>query len=111
MIERRWPCGTIPDHGARAGTISSSSGLVIVVLYVVAVCGPLLVSGYRNVALFGVVNLVAVIIIARLTVSGFASVWCGWAAVSSGAITLHCRLAKPHPQRAKSGAEKLISTS
>jgi hypothetical protein len=44
--------------------------------------------------LFGVVNLIAVVIIARLTISGFASVWCGWAAVSSAAITLHCRFVK-----------------
>jgi hypothetical protein len=51
-------------------------------------------SGYRNVVLFGVVNLIAVVIIARLTISGFASVWCGWAAVSSAAITLHCRFVK-----------------
>jgi hypothetical protein len=71
------------------------AGLVIVSLYVVAVCGPLLMSGYRNVVLFGVVNLIAVVIIARLTISGFASVWCGWAAVSSAAITLHCRFVKP----------------
>ena len=47
-----------------------SDGFLVVALYVVAVCGPLLVSGYRNVVLFGVVNLVAVIVIARLTVSG-----------------------------------------
>ena len=81
-------------------SIRISDGLVIVGLYVVAVCGPLLVSGYRNVALFGVVNLVAVIIIARLTIAGFASVWCGWAAVSSAAITLHCRVARPHAHHA-----------
>jgi hypothetical protein len=75
-------------------------GLVIVTLYVVAVCGPLLMSGYRHVVLFGVLNLIAVVIIARLTISGFASVWCGWAAVSSAAITLHCRLAgSPSPTR------------
>ena len=73
------------------------AGFVIVSLYVVAVCGPLLMSGYRNVVLFGVVNLIAVVIIARLTISGFASVWCAWAAVSSAAITLHCRLSVPHP--------------
>jgi hypothetical protein len=84
-------------------------GFLIVALYVVAVCGPLLVSGYRNVALFGVVNLVAVIVIARLTISGFASVWCAWAAVSSAAITLHCRFAKPRPQRARPGPDGLIS--
>jgi hypothetical protein len=84
-----------------AYSIRLPDGFLVVALYVLAVCGPLLISGYRHVAIFGVVNLVAVIIIARLTVSGFASVWCGWAAVSSGAITLHCRLAKPHPQRAQ----------
>jgi len=68
-----------------------------------------MVSGYRHIAIFGIVNLVAVVIIARLTISGFASVWCGWAAVSSGAITLHCRFAKPHPHRVKREAAKLIS--
>jgi hypothetical protein len=30
-------------------------------------------------------------------------VWCGWAAVSSAAITLHCRFAKPHPHHAAAG--------
>src|ERR1035438_6636520 len=84
-------------------------GFLIVALYVVAVCGPLLMSGYRSVVIFGAVNLVAVIVIARLTISGFASVWCGWAAVSSAAITLHCRFARPHPQHAKSGSDGLIS--
>jgi hypothetical protein len=77
--------------------IRVSDSLLVIALYVVAVCGPLLLSGYRDVVIFGVVNLVAVIIIARLTVSGFASVWCGWAAVSSAAITLHCRFASPGP--------------
>ena len=89
--------------------IQLSDGFWVVSLYVVAVCGPLLVSGYRNVALFGVVNLVAVIVIARLTISGFASVWCGWAAVSSAAIALHCRFAKPRPQRARPGPDGLTS--
>jgi hypothetical protein len=84
--------------------IRVTGGLLIVVLYVVAVCGALLVSGYRDVAIFGGVNLVAVIVIAWLTISGFASVWCAWAAVSSAAITLHCRLAKPDPQRAETEA-------
>ena len=84
--------------------IRVTDGLLIVVLYVVAVCGALLVSGYRDVAIFGAVNLVAVIVIAWLTISGFASVWCAWAAVSSAAITLHCRLAKPGPPRAETEA-------
>ena len=90
-------------------SIRLSDGFWVIALYVVAVCGPLLVSGYRNVVLFGVVNLVAVIVIARLTISGFASVWCGWAAVSSAAIMLHCRFAGPRPQRARPGPDGLIS--
>ena len=90
-------------------SIRVSAGFLVVALYVVAVCGPLRVSGYRNVMVFGVVNLVAVIVIARLTISGFASVWCGWAALSSAAIALHCRLARPRPQRAGSGPDGLIS--
>lgn len=73
-----------------------ANGFLITVLYVVAVCAPLLLSGYRHVVIFGVVNLIAVAVVAKLTTSGFASVWCGWAAVSSGAIALHCRFAKPH---------------
>ena len=66
--------------------------------------------GYRNVAIFGMVNLIAVIIIARLTISGFASVWCGWAAISSAAITLHCRSTKPHPKHAQARGDGLTST-
>jgi hypothetical protein len=79
--------------------IRVTDGFLIVALYVAAVCGPLLISGYRDVVVFGAVNLVAVIVIAWLTASGFASVWCAWAAVSSAATTLHCRFAKPVPGR------------
>jgi hypothetical protein len=79
-------------------SIRVPDGLLVVALYVVAVCGPLLMSGYRNVVIFGAANLVAVIVIARLTISGFASVWCAWAAVSSAAIALHCRFAAPDTQ-------------
>ncbi|MGD0558129.1 MAG: DUF6629 family protein [Streptosporangiaceae bacterium] len=83
--------------------IRVKDGFLIIALYVVAVCGPLLTSGYRNVVIFGVANLVAVIVIAKLTVDGFASVWCGWAAVSSAAIALHCRFTQPDPQRVETG--------
>ena len=84
-------------------------GFLIVALYVVAVCGPLLTSGYRSVVIFGAVNLVAVIVIARLTISGFASVWCGWAAVSSAAIALHCRFAESGTQTRRDRAGGVVS--
>jgi len=71
-------------------------GLVFIGLYIVATCGSLLVSGYRHIIIFGVANLAAVIVLARLTADGFASLWCFYAALASGAISLHMRLAKPH---------------
>ncbi|HLI57058.1 MAG TPA: DUF6629 family protein [Actinomycetota bacterium] len=77
-------------------TITLSAGTWVVALYVVATCGSLLVSGYRHVTMFGAVNLVAAIVIAYLLVNGFASVWCAWAAVASGAIALHLRYAQHH---------------
>jgi hypothetical protein len=83
-----------PHH--LAYSIDLNHGALIVVLYVAAICGALLLSTRRRVVTFGVVNLVAVGIIAWLTVDGFASVWCGWAAVSSGAIALHVGVDKFH---------------
>ena len=91
-----------------AYSVRLQDGFLITAAYVIAVCGPLLLSGYRHVTTFGIVNLVAVVIIARLTTSGFASVWCGWAAVSSGAIALHCRYARPHRQHPRPGASRLM---
>ncbi|MGD9794011.1 MAG: DUF6629 family protein [Acidimicrobiia bacterium] len=68
---------------------------VIVSAYVVAVCGSLVLSGYRNVAIFGVVNFVAVVVLANLTIEGFASLWCAWAALAAGALAAHLRWSGP----------------
>jgi hypothetical protein len=76
--------------------IHPGAGGLIVGVYVVATCGALLFSGYRDIAIFGIVNLIVVAALARLTIDGFASLWCGWAAVASGAMALHLRLAQPH---------------
>jgi hypothetical protein len=77
-----------------AYSIDLNHGAFIVVLYVIAICGTLLLSTRRRVVTFGIVNVIAVGVIAWLTVDGFASVWCGWAAISSGAIALHIRVGK-----------------
>jgi hypothetical protein len=79
-----------------AYSIGLKHGLVVIGLYIVATCGSLLFSGYRHILIFGVANLVAVVILARLTADGFASLWCFYAALASGAISLHMRFAKPH---------------
>jgi hypothetical protein len=75
---------------------SEHAGLLISAAYVGATCGSMVFSGYHRIAVFGAVNLVAVAILARLTIDGFASLWCGWAALTSCAIALQLRLAGPH---------------
>ncbi|HWD56344.1 MAG TPA: DUF6629 family protein [Acidimicrobiales bacterium] len=82
-----------------AYSIGLQNGILIVGLYVLATCGALLCSGYRDIVIFGVANLVAVIVLARLTADGFTSLWCFYAAIASGFISLHMRLGKPHRAR------------
>ncbi len=67
------------------------AGVFVVALYVAATCGSLIVSGVREIAWFGAINLIAAALIARLTIDGFASLWCAWAAISSAAFAIHLR--------------------
>jgi hypothetical protein len=80
-------------------SVQLSHGGLVVALYVVAVCGALLFSGYRHIAIFGLANLAAVALLARLTLDGFTSLWCAYAALAAAAIALHMRHAKPHHER------------
>ncbi len=66
-------------------------GSTLAALYVVATCGSLLLSSDRVIAIYGLVNLVAVTVLAVLLVTGVISLWCVWAAVASIFIALHLR--------------------
>ena len=79
-----------------AYSIGLQHGVVVIGLYIVATCGSLLASGFRHIVVFGLANVVAVSILARLSADGFASLWCFYAAVACGGIMLHMRYAKPH---------------
>ena len=79
-----------------AYSIGLQHGIVIIGFYIVATCGSLLASGFRHIVVFGLANLVAVVVLARLSADGFASLWCFYAAIACGAILLHMRYAKPH---------------
>lgn len=57
--------------------------------YVVAVISPALLSGYRSVVAFGVVNLVGLLVVAAVYVEAFASLWCVYAAITSCLVVLH----------------------
>jgi hypothetical protein len=68
-----------------------SQGRELTALYVVAACGALLLCSYRDLAALGLMNLIAVPVLMWMTVSGFISLWCFWAAIVSVVIDFHLR--------------------
>ena len=66
-------------------------GGFVVAGYVMATCGLLLLSSHQVIVRFGKFNLVAVAVLAWLNTSGFASLWCAWAAMASLGIAFGLR--------------------
>ncbi|WP_234787270.1 DUF6629 family protein [Mycolicibacter sinensis] len=81
---------------------------VWVTLYIVAVIGPALLSGYRSIIAFGVVNLVGLVVVAVLYTKAFASLWCIYAAVASVLVLVH--MVRRRNFRDPSGAARRPST-
>lgn len=73
------------------GNMGDSRGISISAIYVIATCTPFFLSSSRALRAYGVVNLVATVILSYLTVRGFISLWCAWAALSSGAVAFYLR--------------------
>lgn len=75
-------------------------GGVWVVLYIVAVIGPALLSGYRSIVAFGAFNLIGLIVVGLIYSQEFASLWCIYAAAASILVLVHMvrrrRLPDPH---------------
>jgi hypothetical protein len=76
------------DHGLEYLNVVQHP-LVWAVLYIVAVVGPLLLSGYRSIVAFGVLNLVGLVLVAVFYMQSFASLWCFFAAVGSILVLVH----------------------
>jgi hypothetical protein len=93
----RGPVGAAVDGLHIAYVVDIPGGGVAGVLYVIATCGALLASSDRVIRWFGVSNLVAVTVLAWLTVGGLTSLWCVWAAVTSVAIDLYLRNEEGRP--------------
>jgi hypothetical protein len=96
----RGPVAATLGHNHLRYTTDLSAGVLVVAGYVLATCGSLILSGYRDIAIFGIVNLVAVAVFAKLAIDGFASLWCGWAAFSSAAFAVHLRFGRGGSARA-----------
>ncbi|MBC9732235.1 hypothetical protein IBJ60_03290 [Nocardioides sp. zg-578] len=67
------------------------------VLYIVAVIGPSVLSGYPSIVAFGLLNLVGLTVVAIVYVQAFASLWCVWAALTSSLIAVHMVLRRRLP--------------
>ncbi len=77
-------------------------GGLLVAAYVLATCGSLLLSSDRHAVQFGAINLLVVIILAVMLSNGVISLWCIWAAITSGVVALHLRRTDPHTNRFRS---------
>jgi hypothetical protein len=64
---------------------------VVTAGYLVATCAPLLVASRPSLRWYGIVNVIAVAVIAALSVGAVVSIWCVWAAVTSVAIAIYLR--------------------
>src|ERR1700680_3590797 len=87
----RGPVGATIDGSHIAYSADISYAGILIALYVVATCGSCLVASSRWLVLLGLANLGAVIALGWITFTGFTSLWCAWAALTSVAIAVYLR--------------------
>jgi len=81
---------TVHEHPhALVYEIGLPHAVLVTALYVVAVIGASLLSGYRSIVAFGILNLVGLSVVAVLYSQAFASVWCVYAALTSVLVLVH----------------------
>jgi hypothetical protein len=78
---------------------------LVAVLYVIATCGALFFSGFRDLVLLGWLNLVGLIVVMLIKSYAFTSIWCAYAAVVSIVIYFFFRRSS-----SKRPAEYLLAT-
>lgn len=81
-------------------TVGLDHDLLWIALYIVAVIGPSVLSGYPSIVALGVLNAVGLVTVALFLLYGFLSLWCVYAALTSTLVLLHMvrrrRLPDPH---------------
>ena len=73
-------------------------GVLLAGIYAIVGCAPPMLSSHRRVALFGVANLLAVVVLTWVESSALTSLWCAWAAITSLAIAAHLRREHQQPE-------------
>ena len=81
----------IEGHHVEYQVDAVGNGGQLTAVYVVATCGALIASSYRDLAALGVLNLAAVPVLMWMTLNGLVSLWCFWAAIVSIMIDVHLR--------------------
>jgi hypothetical protein len=64
-------------------TNAGTNNIVVAILYVVATCGSLLFSKIKDMVIFGIANLVILVVVMELKRYAFTSLWCAYAAIAS----------------------------
>jgi hypothetical protein len=86
------PLRVFVDHDSIAYRNVMTGSLAISLLYILATCGALLLSSFRVVRWYGLVNVIALTIVEIVKAETFASVWCFYAALMS--VILYWRFSR-----------------
>ena len=65
--------------------------VAVAVLYVIATCGALLLSGFRYLIALGIANVIGLLVVMIVMRYAFTSIWCAYAAVISVLVYFHFR--------------------
>lgn len=91
------PIRVVAHPRALAYVAELENGVQWTGLYVIAVIGPSLLSGYRSLVAFGVLNLIGLSTVALVYAEAFTSIWCVYAALTSVFIAAHMVLRRRLP--------------
>jgi O-antigen ligase len=83
----------------------ATNNTVVAILYIVATCGSLLFSKIKDMVIFGIANVVILLVVMIVKSYAFTSVWCAYAAVAS--IIILAYFWKSHATRPFRYAEAL----
>ena len=67
----------------------ATNNIVVAVLYIIATCGSLFFSKIRDMVIFGVANVVILLVVMAVKRYAFTSVWCAYAAVASVIVLVY----------------------
>jgi hypothetical protein len=83
----------------------ATNNITVAILYVIATCGSLLFSKIKDMVIFGIANVVILLVVMAFKSYAFTSLWCAYAAIAS--IIILAYFWKSHATRPFRYAEAL----